>query len=175
MESINEVEDPYQSFVDSIKNIETFKRYTISPSKSDAYNPSKIQNWNDVMFDGFTLPGINEAKEICNRFAINGCLNSKEHKRKGFGNKNYVHKFRLTCGDPKCITCYQYWIARESKRVEKRIKQYQQNIADRPIHVVLSPHKTEHGRTEKQLRKTAMKILHEVHVKDGALFFHPCL
>lgn len=27
MESINEVEDPYQSFVDSIKNIETFKRY----------------------------------------------------------------------------------------------------------------------------------------------------
>ncbi|MDH3314036.1 MAG: hypothetical protein OEM28_12980 [Nitrosopumilus sp.] len=27
MESINEVEDPYQAFVDSIKSIEIFKRY----------------------------------------------------------------------------------------------------------------------------------------------------
>ena len=145
----------------------------IRPSRSGVYNPSKIQNWNDVKFDGFTLPGINEQKETCNQFGIRGCLNSKEHERKGFGNKNYVHKFRMKCGDPKCIVCYEYWIARESKRAEKRIKQHMKNTGERPIHVVLSPHKTEHGRPERQLRKISMKILHEVNVKDGALIFHP--
>jgi len=126
-----------------------------------------------MKFDGFTLPGINEQKETCNQFGIRGCLNSKEHERKGFGKKIYVHKFRMTCGVPKCIACYEYWIVRESNRAKKRIKQHQENTRDRPIHVVLSPHKTEHGRTEKQLRKTAMKILREVNVKDGALVFHP--
>ena len=145
----------------------------ISPSSTNAYNPSKIQNWNDGRFDGFTLPGINEQKDTFNQFVIIGCVNAKEHERKGFGNKNYAHKFKMTCGNPKCIACYEHWITREANRAKKRIKQHQENTRDKPIHVVLSPHKTEHRRTEKQLRKTAMKILHEVNVKDGALVFHP--
>ena len=146
----------------------------IRPSGSYAdYNPSKIKNWNEVERDGFTLPGIEEPKETCSQFGFMGCTNSSEHEKKGFGNKNYVHKFRMKCGNPKCIACYQYWITREANRAARRIKQHQENTSDRPIHVVLSPHKTEHNKSEKQLRKTAMKILHEVNVKDGALVFHP--
>ena len=145
----------------------------IRPSKDDVYNPSKVTNWKDVEFDGFTLPGVNPQKETCEQFMVMGCLHAKEHERQGFGNKNYVHKFRLKCGNPRCIACYQYWLNREANRAKNRITRHQQSTTDRCIHVVLSPHLTEQGKTETELRKTVMKILHEVNVKDGALVFHP--
>ena len=104
---------------------------------------------------------------------VMGCLNSKEHEKNGHGRSNYVHKFRMKCGNPRCIACYQYWIDRESNRAKNRIQQHQQNTPDSCIHVVLSPHSTEHGKSEKELRSAAMKILREVNVKDGALAFHP--
>lgn len=151
----------------------SYDHLAIRPVGHDVYNSEKIVNWNTVNYEGFTLPGILPAKETCGRFATTGCLNSEEHQKKGFGNKIYVHKFRLKCGDPKCIVCYQDWIVRAANRAKRRIKQHQDNTSQRAIHVVLSPHKTEHGKSEKQLRKIAMKILREVRVKDGALVLHP--
>ena len=55
-------------FLNNKKNYKSVKLFhygspAISPSSSDAYNPSKIQNWDDVRFNGFTLPGIKEQKD----------------------------------------------------------------------------------------------------------------
>ncbi|MBM3910807.1 MAG: hypothetical protein FJ356_04075 [Thaumarchaeota archaeon] len=154
-------------------SLHDYDNLAIKPSANDATINHDIKNWNNIRFDEFRLPGTKEAHYWCAEWKTLGCVNDKEHKLKGYGNKAFVNHFQRFCYRPDCKECYQKWIDRESDRATKRIKKYQRISGERPIHVVLSPSQNNSNPPEKLLRKQAMMILKEVNVKDGALILHP--
>ena len=63
MEIINEIEDPYRAFVDSIKNIETFKRYKNNLHRFLKLTPFQI--YSDILEDE---PQSNSIEELSKFF-----------------------------------------------------------------------------------------------------------
>lgn len=62
-----------------------------------------------------------------------GCLNSKQHKKLGKGNRIYLKQFQRSCYRPACKECYPKCIARQANVATQRIKKFKEGTSREPI------------------------------------------
>jgi len=86
--------------------------------------------------------------------------------------KAYVRKVFHSCDKPSCPICFRWgWAARESKKIEIRLKEAARHFGDAE-HIVASVPVRDYGCSYEDMRKKAVKALSDRGVVGGVLIFH---
>jgi len=132
-----------------------------------------LTNWNDIQQNGFCLPGTKEQRDFCGLWQTKGCLNDREHRRLGFGNKIFVKQYQRSCFRAVCKICYSKWLGRQANKATRRIKKYEELTRKNAKHIIVSPPSWLYGKDVKELKKDVYRILKKVGCVGGALIYHP--
>lgn len=93
------------------------------------------KHWNEVEYNGFTLPGQGQSKPYCTKWISLGCDNTKQHPN----NKHYAeHKLKM-CKIAFCPLCLESWINRQANRTTRRLWKFAKNKKFNLKHITLSP------------------------------------
>lgn len=155
----------------SIKHVSILDATTVAQWDIDDYK--QLTNWDEVEFDGWKLPGTDDAHYWCGQFVTMGCLNSDHPKHKECGGKVYVRRYQRHCYRKNCNKCYKRWIARQANTATKRVEEYQKQTGAAVTHVVLSISQNDSRASIKKLKQKARMILKEIGITSFALIFHP--
>jgi len=132
-----------------------------------------LTNWLTVEHNGWKLIATSEKHDWCGIWQSIGCLNSKQHKKLGKGNRIYLKQFQRSCYRPACKECYPKWITRQANVATQRIKKFQEGTNRKPIHLLLSVNPNQYKLPHKELKKRVKKILDTIEFDGGAVIFHP--
>ena len=141
--------------------------------------------WKEADYDGFKLPGQEEAKEYCQKWISYGCDNTNEHPH----GKHYFKHEQKSCKKASCEKCNPEWMGRQSNRTARRMGTFFESARDvaeygpairynYPIykfrHVTLSPPQHEAiNMNYKQLKKWLDFALKKANIKTACIVFHP--
>jgi len=131
-------------------------------------------NWMTIAHDGWRLPCTLDKYDWCGLWVTLGCLRDRLHEMLGKGRRVYIKQFQRSCYRPSCKQCYLKWMARQANRGKKRIEEYAKtHPSKKPIHLMLSVHRSQIDLPYKLLRKRMMEILKIAQWEGGAVVFHP--
>jgi len=130
-------------------------------------------NWLTIEYNGWHLPGIDDAKEDCGKWLTKGCLNVAAHAATAHAGKVFIKTFQKSCFRASCEICYPKWMGRESNKATRRIEKYEQISGSAAKHIIISVPSWEYENEARDLRKKAYSILKKVNCKGGTLIFHP--
>lgn len=119
---------------------------------------------------GFMLTGESgKARDSCGSYRWKGCLNNSKHTEK----KTFVKGYRSSCNMRSCPVCLDGYCNREAKVAQRRFIEFTPSSYRAPIHVTISPPRSEYHTDVKTLRKMSYKLLAKIGVKSGLIVFHP--
>lgn len=117
---------------------------------------------------GWTLPGLDKARDDCGEVRHKGCLNTRSHP----DGKIFLKAYRKSCSKASCPICYISWSMKESHRAAHRMRSFKPNKYRAPIHVVFSPPQGSYDSISK-LRQSMYKLSKIVGLYGGMSVFHP--
>lgn len=132
-----------------------------------------MTNWMTIERDGWKLPCTLEKYDWCGIWTTFGCLKDKLHEMLGKGKRVYIKQYQRSCYRSSCMECYLKWIARQANRATTRIEEYAKKTNQKPIHLMLMVHSSQHNLPYKLLRKRMMDVLKTAKWEGGAVIFHP--
>lgn len=114
------------------------------------------------------LPSLGEqTNESCGVFFQKGCLEIQNHPE----GKAVFHPRVKRCFSPKCPICWKSWVFREAERIAYRFQESGQK--GKPIHVTVSPPRSEWGKDPSELRRKSYVLAKKVGFFGGSCIFHP--
>jgi hypothetical protein len=128
--------------------------------------------WDEVVDWGaaqWLLPGTGQHYPSCGTYLTFGCL---EHDPK------YIKKVKYSCDRAECPICFKGWLRKAVQGTCKRIEAGKPSPRAQPIHVTLSPPKSDHKPLKfkeyyLKTRRKAIKIAKKSGLHGGCLIFHP--
>jgi len=117
---------------------------------------------------GWTLPGLDKARDDCGEVRHKGCLNTRSHP----DGKIFLKAYRKSCSKASCPICYISWSMKESHRAAHRMRCFKPDKYRAPIHVVFSPPPGSYT-SIKEIRKEMYGLSKIVGLFGGLSVFHP--
>ncbi len=142
----------------------------VSNYKNYVYQCQSSKYWNELMFDGFALPGQGEYKPYCMKWVSWGCNNTAQHPFK----KHYAEHEIKTCKTSNCPKCFESWINRQASRSTRRFSKFAEDKQYNFRHIILSPPQEKAKTlTYNELKKWLSNSLKVANIKTAAVVFHP--
>jgi hypothetical protein len=115
----------------------------------------------------------------CGKFKhFMGCLRIDLHNQVRWFYPNliknavFVKSVYCSCDKPTCPVCFMFgWAVRQASRMEAKLKEYSKKYG-LVEHIVASPPINLFDKTLEELRKIALKIMHNRGIIGGAMIFH---
>jgi hypothetical protein len=125
-------------------------------------------------YRGWIFPGQGIKYVTCGTHHFKGCANTRAHPE----SKLYVKRVKDNCHRAECPECSPSWMVKTTEKAQERIKQGKPNRNGTPIHVTLSPPKSEYFKYKtdqgaKKQRRKANRIAKNVGMTGAMVTFHP--
>ena len=172
----------YESLPDVVDNIQGAKSFSeiiqkLTKDEQTSYSATRYildearfsQYWNQVEWNGFTLPAQGEKLSSCKKWLVQGCLNAFDHP----DHKHFVHTTKKQCARSNCPLCFESWTNRIANRDTTRITEWMKISHQKPSHVVLSMPERLYNAPLKQIKKELKKIYKMAGITAGAQILHP--
>ena len=126
--------------------------------------------------------GSGKAYADCGKVFAVGCLNVEAHKGMTLDGvdmtgKAVIKYVKNSCHRPLCPTCWGSWANRECDNAKKRLDAFvlknRHGKRLKPIHVIVSVPRVDHGFSLPKLRKKTYRALKRVGLVGGMLIYHP--
>jgi len=193
-----EVSLPKEQSKDFTKPKQLFQKKELTEKQKSWLKAHEESNWKEIILSQeyktskgvfkklfWRLPGTSEKRDYCGIWNDKGCAQVFDHPE----NKYFVRHVKRSCFRASCEYCWlEKWLARESTRATKRIKNYKKVFKElhfvrhpgfqrkylKEIHVIVSPPwKEKFGRFD-LLKAKARFLLEEAGVEGGLMIYHPC-